>query len=283
MNDKSNELTIEEKIKNRNMLINEEELNKVSSFIEDFDAKKDKYKRTLEAQGYVAARRTVNGNYSSIAKNLGLPYGEFKYYLETKPEFSAAIRKGLIDAKEDVKEQLIDSLLNKAKGMTLKETKTECLVHDGETIEYKRTILEKEVSPDTQSILEVLRHLDPTWNPKTQLDVNVNNSLNINVTENKLVSVDLKNLSPEALREILTSQKAGQNTLAYKREDGKSINSKDINDVIEVEEKVEKPKRTMSEETKEKIRQSRLRTKLAKEQMKKDMEDKIRLEETKNE
>ena len=66
-----------------------------------------------------------------------------------------------------------------------------------------------------------------------------------------------------------------------KREDGKSINSKNLNDdVILIEEK---PKRQMSEETKEKLRQARIQTKEAKAKKKKDLEDKLKLEEINNE
>lgn len=277
------ELTVEEKLKTPNMATNEEELKRVAEFISDFDPRKDKYKRTLEAQGYVAARRANMGGYNGIAKSLGLPYGEFKYYLETKPEFAAAIRKGIIDGKEEIKDQLIDRLIDKARGLKLTESKTEyAFDEEGIEVPVKKTNTVRDVAPDTQAILEVLGQLDPMWKPKAQLDVNVNSSLDINVTENKLITVDLRKLSPTALKEILEGQKTvPKDPLACKREDGKSINSKNLNDdVILIEEK---PKRQMSEETKEKLRQARIQTKEAKAKKKKDLEDKLKLEEINNE
>jgi len=153
MNENKEEVTIEQKIKNKNILIDTSDLDKVAEFIEDFDPKKDKYKRTLEAQGYVAARRANTGSYSSIAKNLGLAYGEFKYYLETKPEFAAAIRKGIIDGKEELKTQLVETIVNKAMGMTLKEVKTEYgRQDDGSFVDYKKT--EKEIVKLVDKVIE---------------------------------------------------------------------------------------------------------------------------------
>ena len=275
------ELTLDEKIKNKDIILNTDELSRVAEFIDDFDPKKDKYKRTLEAQGYVAARRANTGNYSHIAKGLGLPYGEFKYYLENKPEFAAAIRKGILDGKEELKDKLVDTLVKKAVGQTVEEV----VVTEDYNFTSKNpmrtrvTTSTKVIPPDTQAALELLRQLDPTWRQKAQLDVNVNTEIDINVTENKFAAIDLASLSPQALEEILLSQKVGsKNMIANKREDGQSVRYlKD--DVIEVEEA---PKRKMSEETKEKIRQAHQKRKEGKEQKKKELEDKMKAEDLRN-
>ena len=285
--DKSNipkETTLEEKINNRNAVLDTDELVRVAEFIKDFNPKKDKYKRTLEAQGYVAARRSYTGNYSHIAKALGLPYGEFKYYLETKPEFSAAIRQGIIDGKNELKNNLIDTLVNKALGQVTEDvTVTEEYNYKSNIpAKTKVTKLRKEIPPDTQAILKLLEQLDPEWRPKTTLDVNIENDMNINVTENRIATIDLANLSPQALEEILISQSAGENTLANKREDGKSVRMlKDTSDDVIIDV-VDKPKRKMSEETKQKIRDAYANRRKVKEQKREDIETKMKAEDINN-
>lgn len=256
--------TIYEKIQNRKLVLNNDDLDKVASFLGDFDPKKDKYRRTLEAQGYVAARRALTGNYTHIANSLGIPYKEFRYYLDTKPEFAAAIRKGIMDGKEELSETLIHKLMKKATGYTVENSEiTDTYYYkDGDQLKsgtkVKKTTVE--VPPDTQALIKLLEQIDPSWRQKNQLDVNMNISSNIEVTENVTTAIDLSMLSPQALEEILLSQKAeSRNTLANRREDGVSVISElaitqpEQEDVVIVEEK---PKRKVSEETREKLRQA---------------------------
>lgn len=279
-------LTMYDKIKNQSAVLDTEDLEKVASFISNFDPKDDRYRRTLEAQGYVAARRSTIGSYKQIASSLGLPYNEFKYYLDTKPEFAAAIRKGIIDSKEEVKETLINKLVKKATGYITEDsevTDTYAYNEDGFQIKVGTKIkkITKEVPPDAQAALELLKQLDPSWRPKAQVDVNVNVDSNINVTENRITQIDLAKLSPSALEEILISQKAeGRNVLANKREDGLSVNSLYIDQpVVEVQDRKRKP---MSEETKEKLRRSHKKRQEVEEQKKKELEKGLIIEELNN-
>lgn len=292
MNDDKNnanipkEPTLYEKIQNRKGILTTDDLDKVAKFLDNFDPKKDKYRKTLEAQGYVAARRATTGNYSQIASSLGLEYSEFKYYLDTKPEFAAAIRKGILDSKDELKETLLHKLIKKATGYTVENTEiTDSYAYgeDGDKIIVgtKVKTIKNEIPPDPQATIKLLEQLDPSWRQKNQVDVNMNVGSNIDVTENVVTAIDLTMLSPEALEEILLSQKVeNRNVLANKREDGISVNSVSLaEDVVEIEEK---PKRIISEETKEKIRQSaKKRAELRK---KKDEEVKkgLRVEELKN-
>ena len=283
-NEQKENLSLEQRFFEPEYTFEKCDLDKVSEFIQEFDPKNSKYKRTLEAQGYVAARRAKTGSYANISKNLGLPYAEFKYYLDTQPEFAAAIRKGILDGKEELKDNLIDTLVKKATGHTIEETSTTDEYYynsEGEKYIGKTKVIttRKEIPADTQAALKLIEQLDPAWRPKNQLDVNVTSSLDINVTENVMHEIDLKSLSPDALAEILNSSMGGRNVLANKREDGSSIRSKVEEDVIVVEEK---PKRKMSEETKQKIRDARRKTKEGKENKKKELEEKLKLEELRN-
>lgn len=272
--------SVGERIKNKKEIITTSEIEQVAKFIDDFNPQDDKFKRTLIYQGYVAARRALTGNHSYIAKSLGIGYNEYKYYLDTKPEFAAAIRQGIIDGKEEFKNTLVTNLMNKAQGMIVTDKKTEDKINmdTGEVYAKKITTIERSVEPDTQAILRLLEQLDPSWKQKSQLDVNVNDNSVINVTENKLVKVDLRMLSPEALRELLASEKQAENKEIMYDEDGVSVNNKDrrrgrrkSDDIV-----IEKPKRVLSEETKEKMRLAKQKRREAKEQMKKETDEKLK-------
>lgn len=233
----------------------------ISSFVEDFNPAKNKYKKSLIGQGYIAARMSKSGSLSVIAKKLGLPYPEFKHYMENYDEFAVAIRRGIIDGNEDIKTQMEETLINRAKGLSIEEKTQEGVLNDeGEEIYVKVKKVTKQLPPDTQAIMEILKHLDPTWNTKQQVDVNVNTNYNLNVTEDRNVNIDLRMLSPEALREIIDSNNEKlnpRNPKLNKREDDKSVlQLKDC--IIDVDPEEKKPRQNVkgkrvSEETKDKM------------------------------
>lgn len=278
--------TIYEKIQNRKEVLDTNDLDRVAKFLDDFNPKDAKYRKTLEAQGYVAARRATTGNYSQIASSLGLRYQEFKYYLDTRPEFAAAIRKGILDSKEELKETLIHKLIKKATGYTVENTEiTDSYAYDkdGEQIQVGTKVkkTKMEVPPDPQATIKLLEQLDPSWKQRNQVDVNMNIGANLDVTENVMTAIDLTMLSPAALEEILLSQKAeSKNMLANRREDGTSI--KHLPEAIDVVEVKEKPKRTMSEETKEKIRNTHKKRAEIKKAKQRELEKDLRVEDIQN-
>lgn len=278
--------SVYDRVQNSKIVCDTDELDKVAKFIKEFNPKDDKYRKSLEAQGYVAAREAKTGNYTVIASNLGLQYAEFKYYLDTKPEFAAAIRKGILDGKEELKETLVQNLIKKAVGYKVENLEvTDNYTYDnygsdkvitGTKIKTTTT----EIPPDTQAAIKLLEQIDPSWRQRNQLDVNMNVDTSIDVTENIVTAIDLTKLSPSALEEILISQQAERNnTLAYKREDGSSVIHEIPNDIIVVEEK---PKKKVSEETREKMRKAHQKRAEAREKNKKKLEDGLRVEDIKN-
>lgn len=194
-----------------------------------FESKKpevDQYGDGFLAQAYFAARNSITGSYASIMRALRLDSTAFNYYMETYPDFVAAVNMGRIDANKERVGNLQNALLARAFGMEIEEIKEEVsgnVDNNGNIVSprKKMTSIKKQIPPDTTAILESLRRIDPSWNPKSTIDINTN--LNMDVTEDVNINVDLRELSPEALREILGSRKPNANRLAFSTEDGVSV------------------------------------------------------------
>lgn len=186
----------------------------------------DRYGDGFVAQAYFAARDSRTGSNASIAKALKLDSLTFQYYMQKYPDFVTAVNMGRIDGRQERINDLESSLMARALGVEVEETKVEesgVIDEDGNFKNSFRKVvtLKKQIPPDATAALEILRRVDPNWNPKASLDININNTLN--VTEDVNINVDLRTLSPEALKEILNSNKQPANMQINKTPDGQSV------------------------------------------------------------
>lgn len=186
----------------------------------------DRYGDGFIAEAYFAAKNSLTGSSKSIMKALKLDPITFQYYWEKYPDFVSAIQIGRIDGKKDRIEAVESSILSRALGVEVEEERTEAsgvIDEDGNFKPAYRKVIKtkKQIPPDTQAALEVLRRIDPQWNPKTTLDVNINNTLN--VVDDISINVDYRTLSPSALRELLNSEKQTTNMQINKTPDGESV------------------------------------------------------------
>lgn len=238
----------------------------------------DQYGDGFLAQAYLAAKSSTTGTYASIRKELKLDNMTFQYYMENYPDFVAAIKIGLYDSRKEKLSDLEGSLLSRALGVEVEETKVEEsgeVDEDGnmKDIYRKKTVTTKQIPPDVNAIMTLLQKLDPSYNPKATLDININQTLN--VEEDVNINVDYRSLSTAAIKELLDSNKLPQNDIANKTPDGKSVRflgengDKDlekrkeklraykeeqkIKEKKEKEENKNKKKRVMSPETRAKI------------------------------
>lgn len=238
----------------------------------------DRYGDGFLAQAYIAAKNSPTGTYASIRKELKLDSLSFQYYMDNYPDFVAAIQVGLYDSRKEKLSDLEGSLLSRALGVEVEETKVEesgPVDEDGniKQIYRKRTTVKKQIPPDTNAILTLLQKIDPSYNPKSVLDVNINQTLN--VEEDVNINVDYRTLSTSAIKELLESNKLPQNNIVNKTPDGKSVRflgedgeknlekrrvklnkyneQKKIREMKEKEENKGKKKRVMSAETRAKI------------------------------
>jgi hypothetical protein len=237
----------------------------------------DRYGDGFIAEAYFAAKNSITGSTKSIMKVLKLDSMTFQYYWEKYPDFVSAIQLGRIDGKKDRIEAVESSILSRALGVEVEEERTEesgVIDEDGNFKSAFRKVIKtkKQVPPDTQAALEVLRRIDPQWNPKTTLDVNINNTLN--VVDDISINVDYRTLSPSALKELLNSERQTTNMQINKTPDGESVRflgdrgeefrerrrekgrQRKLKESVEKEKdnsKTKVKKRVMSQETRDKI------------------------------
>jgi len=186
----------------------------------------DSYGDGFLARVYLAAKQSPTGSTCSIRDALGLDAMTYQYYMDTDPNFVAAVNLGLYDSRKEKMMSLESALLSKAMGMVVEERKTEesgTVDDDGNMkgMIRKVTVTEKSVPPDTQAIITLLQRMDPSYNPRATLDLNING--NLNVEEDININVDYRSLSTSALKEILSSSKKEFNTTALKTPEGKSV------------------------------------------------------------
>lgn len=188
--------------------------------------KVDRYGDGFLSQAYLAARYSETGSLASIRKELKLDSLTFQYYMDTNPDFVAAIKIGIYDSRKEKISELEGSLFSKAIGMEIEENRVEEsgeVDEDGNTkVAYRKTTkTTKQIPPDTQAILTLLQKIDPSYNPKQVIDVNFNKTLN--VEEDININVDYRMLSTSAIRELLESNKQPVNNEINKTPDGKSV------------------------------------------------------------
>lgn len=241
---------------------------RIQAFVCDFDPTKDKYSDTLVAQAYVSARKCYSGALTVIARNMGIPYNEFMFYMKGQPEFAAAVRMGILDAKEDAVEKLNGVIFQRALGMTVTETRVE----EGETergFVTKETRVTKQLPPDTNAAIALLQKHDVSWRQSKGpvIDASSTNyNLTLNVAPDRNIDIDYSALSPEALKEILNSDKILPTKDGRLNEEGQYIPKiKSDNTQPEV-----KKRRVWTEEQKRKAAATRARNKALKEKNKHD-------------
>ena len=185
-------------------------INAVREFLDGFNPQKDNYnefKNSYLGQAYTAAKKARTNSRICIAQLMGMDYSQFQYYMKTYPEFAQAVQLGIIDGKDELKEMLVSSLYKKAVGTQVTEVKEEVVPATDDREEYRKTTTTtKELPPDSQAILSILRQIDPSWNETKNINVDANPELEF-VTPDKTISVDLKTLPPNMLRQLLDSEK----------------------------------------------------------------------------
>lgn len=196
------------------------------TFLNHTVPKFDQYGEGFVAQAYFAAFNSPTGTNYSIANALGLDTLTFQYYMQKYADFATAVNMGKLDSRQNRLADLESSLLAKAMGVEVEEVRTEdsgSIDEDGNFVQTYRkvTTVKKQIPPDTSAAIAILGRIDPAWNPKTTLDINLNKTLN--VTEDVNINVDLRSLSPDALKEILGSQKSTQDMEINKTPDGQSV------------------------------------------------------------
>lgn len=207
-----------------------EEVQTAREIVDGFDgAALDKYNDGLIYRAYHAARTCRNPNPGVIAKMLGISRKLLEYYLEKYPKLGIAIQAGYMDSADTMKHELMDALYSVAMGYKY----TDVTVHQedvlddfGEVIASKKntTTAYKNVPPNVQAILELMRRLDPSWVPKVEVDVQQNINQTFHVAQDISVQVDYRKLSPEALRELLQANKDPNCTQNLNdTEDGQSV------------------------------------------------------------
>ena len=188
-----------------------EEVQDLRLFMDNFNPETlDKMSDGIVAQGYASARKSKSFTLQSVAKNMGISYKLFQYYLDKYPKFAIAVRTGLIDSVTLMKEHLTTTLYEVATGITLADnSKTVKTVYnsEGEIIGTEITTKDncRQLAPNVTATLELLRKLDPEWQPKVNVDVQLEINKNIKVAQDITVAPDLKKLSPSALKELLLS------------------------------------------------------------------------------
>lgn len=271
----SNEIIVNESPIDQQLPENVKKLRK--QFLQHSVPQFDQYGDGFVAQAYFAARESETGSNYSIAKALKLDVLTFQYYMQKYPDFVMAVNMGKIDGRQERISNLESSLMARALGVEVEEVKTEesgAIDEDGnfKNTFRKVTTTKKQIPPDASAALEILRRVDPNWNPKASLEININD--NLKVTEDVNINVDLRTLSPDALREILGSSKQPKNleinktpegeTVRFLGEKGEKFREKSkAQEVkfkkVEKEKKepnTKKSKRVMSSETRAKISQA---------------------------
>lgn len=179
--------------------------------VDNLDPNKlDEYSDTLLYRAYFVAKKMCTNSPSVIAKELKISVRLLKYYLEKYPKLATVIQMGLMDATENIKTTVVQSLYKSAMGQmvtehaVVKETEYD---DEGVPLGTKEKISEvnKYIPPNTQAALELLRKLDPSWNPK--VDINVAENKTLHVIEDVNVAVDYRKLSAQSLRELIQAQK----------------------------------------------------------------------------
>ena len=181
--------------------------------VSEFDPSKlDKYNDSLLYRVYYVAKRCKTASTRIIANNLQISKRLLEYYIQTYPKVGLAIQVGVMDARDEMKETLVEALFTAAKGQTVSEQSVAVETvynEEGAALGNKEkiTTVEKYVPPNVSAATELMKRLDPAWVPKVDVNVSGEVDHNYNVTHDVNVAVDYKQLSPEALKELLNCQK----------------------------------------------------------------------------
>ena len=183
----------------------------------------DKYGDSLLYEAYFVAKKCKSATRSTIARNLGISVQLYDYYCETYPKFRTVIQMGVADAKDEMKESLINSLFRAAQGYVASDevvvTQTEYNSKGAVLgVIEKISRAHKTVQPNVTAALELMKRLDPAWVPKVQVDVSGEvDHIHASVHDIN-VAVDYRKLSANALKELINSEKQNVNRESMVRE-----------------------------------------------------------------
>lgn len=209
-----------------------EEIQTVREIVNDFNGDElTEFNDGIIYRAYHAALRCRTQSLGIIAKKLGISRKVLEYYLKQYPKLGLAIQVGYMDAVDYLKEDLVSALTRVALGTTTTEiTKYEKQYVNkyGDIIDTEDTkTITKELAPDVTAIIELMKRLDPAWQPKVSVDIQQEVSHTFNVKEDINVAVDYRKLSPSALRELIQSSKSSPNSQPLQvDEEGKSVRLK---------------------------------------------------------
>ena len=130
-------------------------------------ARKTKYETHVEPNLHRIPKWRRDGlTEKQVAKKLGVAYSTLRVYRDQKPALSAVLEKG----KEELIEELEDSLYKRAKGYTFEETKTVASKEGG--IDRRRIEkTTKHIAPDTGALAFALKNLAPEkWKDRHNLE-----------------------------------------------------------------------------------------------------------------
>lgn len=101
-------------------------------------------------------------NYKESFTKAGVSSSQFYEWKATVPEFAEAIKKAEDERRESMLYDMEASLFRRARGFKATETRTEYnIVDKGKLVETRKTVVEKDVPPDTGAIIFALTNLDP--------------------------------------------------------------------------------------------------------------------------
>lgn len=131
-------------------------------------ARKTKYEtNVLPNLHRIPAWRKQGMTTDEVAKKLKIGKTTLYHYVEKYPELSNALKKG----KEELIEELEDSLYKRAFGMEVKESKEYVVVDAEGGTTQKKEIFKKYIPPDVGALAFALKNLDShRWNDRRRAE-----------------------------------------------------------------------------------------------------------------
>ena len=120
--------------------------------------RKNKYETNVKPFISEISKWVEDMSEAQIAKKLGVAESSFNVYKQRHEELRRVLRKG----REDLINELKESLKKKAKGFRYHEVKTTTRENNGVTVVVTE-VYERYSPPDTGAIHLLLKNLDPDW------------------------------------------------------------------------------------------------------------------------
>lgn len=175
----------------------------------------------LIADMYMTAKEYPTAGLKELARKIGIETNDVRYLKQQNEDFLIAMRVGQLDGKKDLTRKLVHSMVQLANGFEYEEVTTTEVTHfdkQGNPVgkpSIKTKTAKKYYPPNLQAALELLRKIDPSWNPKATIEHTTNNH---DFAEDQVVNIDTKMLSPMLLRELLKAAKSDRGDKGDTRE-----------------------------------------------------------------